>query len=202
MVLFLLDQHPAVLDDVRAEIDAVLGDRDPTPSDLPRLALLNRVIKESMRVLPTAPVLFLRRVAEDTTLGGKPIPKNANVVVSPLTIHHDAKLYPDPRRFDPDRWQTLDPPVYTYMPFGAGPRTCTGMLFASQSLRLALPMILRRFRVPTIDGTRVDRLVRGNILHPKRGLRMRVERAAGRSAPPARVSGDIRELVTLDASST
>ena len=196
-VLFLLDQHPDVLDAVRAEIDDVLGDREPTVADIPRLELLDRVIRETMRVLPTAPVLFLRRAAEDATLGGKPIPKDANVVVSPFATHHDPVLYPDPERFDPDRWRTLDPPVYTYLPFGAGPRTCTGMMFASQSLRLTLPMILQRFRFRTNAGTRIDRLTRGNIFHPRDGLKMTVEPFVGRSAPAAPVAGNIHALVRL-----
>jgi cytochrome P450 len=150
-------------------------------------------------VLPTAPVLFLRRAAEATILAGKPIPKDAKLVVSPVATHHDPALYPDPERFDPDRWQTLDPPVYTYLPFGAGPRTCTGMMFASQSLRLTLPMILQRFRLRTNAGIRIDRLTRGNILHPRDGLKMTLEQPVGRSAPAAPVAGDIHALVKLPA---
>lgn len=195
--LLMLDQNPAVLDAVRAEIDAVLGDREPTPADLPRLALLDRVVKETMRVLPTAPVLFMRVAANETTVGGKRIPRGANVVVSPLVTHHDATLYPEPRRFVPERWLTLDPPTYGYLPFGAGPRMCAGALFATQSIRLLLAMILQRFQPRTVEGTRIDRLTRGNILHARNGVKMRLEAPTGASAPAARFEGDLHELVAL-----
>jgi cytochrome P450 len=150
-----------------------------------------------MRVLPTAPVLFLRRVAEDTTLGGNPLPKDANVVVSPLAAHHDPTFFPSPRTFDPDRWLSVDPPPYAYFPFGAGPRTCAGALFASQSIRLVLSMILKRFALRTIAGATIDRLTRGNILHPKAGLSMTIAPAGEPLAPPLPVSGNIGELVAL-----
>jgi cytochrome P450 len=195
--LFLLDRHPSILDAVTNEAREVLGDRDPTPDDLPKLALLDRVVKETMRVVPTAPVLFMRRVATDTTLGGKPLPKGANVIVSPLAAHHDPDVFPEPRKFDPDRWLSVDPPPYAYFPFGAGPRTCAGALFASQSIRLVLSMIVKRFRLRTIAGAKIDRLTRGNILHPKNGLPMTIDRADGDARPPEPVTGNIGELVEI-----
>lgn len=196
--LFLLDQHPHVLAGVVEQIDDVLGDRDPTPADLPALDRLDRVLRESMRVLSTAGALFLRRATQPTTLGGIPVPEGANVVMSPLVMHHDPTIYRDPERFDPERWTTLSPPAYSYLPFGAGPRTCLGALFANQALRLILAMVLKQFRLRTVEGTRIDRLVRGNILHPRHGLPMIVERRVGGSdRAPARVRGDIHQLVTL-----
>jgi cytochrome P450 len=196
--LFLLDQHPHVLAGVTQQLDDVLGDRDPTPADLPALDRLDRVLRESMRVLSTAGALFMRRVAQPTALGGIPLPVGANVVTSPLVMHHDPTIYPAPERFDPERWTTLSPPAYSYLPFGAGPRTCLGALFANQALRLVLAMVLKQFRLRTVEGTRIDRLVRGNILHPRHGLPMTVERrASGREPGPARVHGDIHQLVTL-----
>lgn len=84
------------------------------------------------------------------------------------------------------------------LPFGAGPRTCLGALFANQALRLILAMVLRQFRLRTVEGTRIDRLVRGNIVHPRQGLPMLVERrVGGNDRAPARVRGDIHQLVML-----
>jgi cytochrome P450 len=195
--LFLLDQHPSELEQVQAEVHAVLGTRAPTPADLPSLPRVDAVIKEAMRVLPTAPVMFLRAAAQDTTLGGKPIPKRANVLVSPVVAHHDPAVYREPRQFLPERWSTLQPPSYTYFPFGAGPRTCAGAAFATQSTRLVLAMILQRFRLRTVAGSQIDRLTRGNIMHPKAGLHMRLEVPAGpvRAAEP--ITGNIRDLIAL-----
>jgi cytochrome P450 len=111
--------------------------------------------------------------------------------------HHDPDVFPNPRAFDPDRWLSVDPAPYAYFPFGAGPRTCAGALFASQSIRLVLSMILKRFRLRTIAGARIDRLTRGNILHPKAGLPMTIERVEGQAGPPQPVTGNIAELVAI-----
>jgi cytochrome P450 len=197
--LLMLDQHPAVLDEVGAELDGVLGGRVPTADDLPRLTCLDRVVKETMRVIPTAPVLFMRKAAQDTRVGGFDLPRGANVVVSPLLTHHDERLYPRPRRFEPARWETHTSTAYGYVPFGAGPRVCTGALFAGQSVRLLLAMILQRFRPRIVAGARIDRLTRGNIMHARRGVPMRLDPVgAGPAVAPVRFTGDVRELVELE----
>jgi cytochrome P450 len=193
--LLLLDQHPEAHTTLVTELEAVLGDRDPGPEDLPRMVVLDRVVKESMRILSSVPMLFMRVCAEATTVGGFAVPRGCNVLLSPLATHHDPALYPEPRRFLPDRWIGKTPAPYGYLPFGAGPRTCVGMLFAERALRLMLPMILRRFRLSIPEGTRIDRLTRGNILKTCRGLPMRIEPAGSPSRKPARIAGNLRDLV-------
>ncbi|MCA9489663.1 MAG: cytochrome P450 [Myxococcales bacterium] len=194
-VLFALDRHPDVLADVLAEIDAVLGERLPTPEDVPKLVLLDRVIRETLRVLAPVPILFMRVLAETTTLGAFTLPKDANVVVSPLATHHDPTLYAEPRRFRPERWETLSPPPYTYLPFGAGPRACIGLSFADRALRLMLPMILRRWRVAVPEGTRVDRHVRANILMVKGGLPVTLAPADRQRRSAAPIEGNLMSLL-------
>lgn len=195
--LFLLDQHPQILQDVQAELDAILAGRAPTLSDLPRMTLLDRVVKESMRVLSPAPMLFLRACAEDTVLGGYRLPKNANVLVSPIAVHHDARIYAHPERFRPSRWAEGSPPAYGYLPFGAGSRACVGMLFAAQSIRLVLAMILQHVQLRCEPRALVARLTRGNIMHARYGLTMRVQPPDALPTPPAAVVGDVHELVEL-----
>jgi cytochrome P450 len=195
--LLLLERHPDVHATLVAELDEVLGGRDPGPEDLPRMVVLDRVIKESMRVLAPVPLLFMRVCAEATTVGGFAVPKGSNVLISPLATHHDPALYPEPRRFQPDRWIDMTPVPYGYLPFGAGPRTCLGMLFAERALRLMLPMILRRFRFSIPAGTRIDRRTRANIMRPRHGLPMRIEPASARARPPAPIVGDVHELLEL-----
>lgn len=198
--LFLLDRHPEVLRETRAELDAVLGGRAPTLADLPRLALLDRVVKESLRVLSPAPMQFLRTCAgADTVLGGHRLPPNANVMVSPIAIHRDARVYPEPRRFRPPRWIDASPPAYAYLPFGAGPRACVGMVFAAQSVRLMLAMILQRVQLRCVEGARVARLTRGNIMHARFGLPMHALAPDTPPAPPRPVRGDVHELVDWSA---
>jgi cytochrome P450 len=193
--LLLLERHPAIHAALMAELDVVLGGRDPEPDDLQKMVLLDRVIKESMRVLTTVPTLFMRVCADAATVGGFAVPKNSNVIISPLAAHHDPTLYPEPERFLPDRWLNITPSAYEYLPFGVGSRNCIGMLFAERALRLILPMILQRFRFSIPADTRIDRLTRVNILQPRHGLPMRIEPASAPARPPAPILGDIHELL-------
>jgi len=199
--LFLLAQHPDILDAVYDELDAVLGppgqSRAPVPDDADRLVLLNRVILESMRLLPAGPMLFMRECTMDTRLGDVALPAGATVVLSTLVTHRDPVLYPEPACFRPARWETLEPAPWEYLPFGAGARMCLGAAFAKQSLRLLLPVVLQRLRPSVVDGTVISRKVRGIALGAKAGLSMRLLPREARVPPRATVRGDIHELVTL-----
>jgi cytochrome P450 len=192
--LLLLERHPAIHASLTAELETVLGGRDPGLDDLPRMVVLDRVVKESMRLLSSVALLFMRVCSEATTVGGYDLPKSANVVLSPLATHHDPVLYPEPKRFLPDRWIDKAPVPYGYLPFGAGPRTCTGMLFAERALRLMLAMIVQRYRFSIPAGTRIDRRTRATIMRPRHGLPMRIDRASSPAREPAPITGDILEL--------
>ncbi len=143
---FLLAQHPEILDDVQAELHHVLEGRPPTAEQLEKLTLLDAVVKESMRVLPPVPFL-VRKVVWPTTLGGFSLKPRDRVVCSAYITHHSPELYPQPRRFFPDRWIGVKPDPYEYLPFGAGPRACIGKLFAMREIKVALAMILSRHRL-------------------------------------------------------
>ncbi len=195
--LFLLERHPEILAALLDELDGVLGGRSVELADLPALPLLERVIKESMRVLTPVPILFLRVPSADIPLGRFVLPKGANVVISPYVTHHDPALYRDPERFDPERWTSLDPTPFEYLPFGAGPRMCIGAAFARQALRLILATLLQRVRFSLVRGTEVSRLTRGNILMPKRGLMVHLQAAHRERLRVEPIKGDIGELVTL-----
>ncbi|MEN0065598.1 MAG: cytochrome P450 [Myxococcota bacterium] len=198
--LLLLDQHPERLEAIQAEIDRVLDERDPTLADLPQLGKLDRAIKETLRIVPVVPVLFFRVTREAVTLGGKNLPAEANVVVSPLAVHHDEARFPDPQRFDPDRWFDLHPDPFDYLPYGAGPRACVGHAFAKVAVPLLLAMILQHRRLRTQPGARIDRLTRGHVMGFKHGLPMRISRPKDPTDPARRIRGDIHQLVTLPAS--
>ncbi len=195
--LFLLAQHPKVLADVRDELAAVLRGGEPTPENIGRLVLLDRLIKESMRLLPAAPMLFIRVAAREAPLGPYVLPAKANVVLSPLVTHRDPERFPEPARFRPERWERLEPTAYEYLPFGAGPRMCLGAAFAGLSLRLMLAQILQRFSPKVPDGARISHKVRGIALAPGHGLPMTLSPDKNKLADPARVRGNIGELVAL-----
>ncbi|GAB3206175.1 cytochrome P450 [Marinactinospora thermotolerans] len=192
--LFLLDQHPTVLADLRDELDGVLGGRPPDEEDLPKLELLQAVLKESLRLLPPTP-LSMRYAAEECELGGYRIPAGATVFYSPYVTHRNAAVFPRAARFDPGRWRTARPTVYEYLPFGAGPHHCVGRHFALLEITIVLSMLLQRHRLSLVPGTRIDRANRMALV-PRNGMPMRVLPPSS-AAPAPWVRGDIRTSIDL-----
>ena len=143
-----LAEHPDVQDRVRREIDDVLGDHPLTMDLLGRLDYTRNVITEALR---RHPPLFLlsRRPINDVVLGKHRIPAGSTVLISAYALHHDPARYPDPLRFDPDRWAGGYPVpergAVTFLPFGAGLRSCLGERFAMMELVLVLAEMLRRW---------------------------------------------------------
>ncbi|MGW2600286.1 cytochrome P450 [Streptomyces klenkii] len=178
--LHLLAQHPEIERRLHAEVDAVLGGRPATHADLPRLELTSRVITETLRLWPPA-WFFTRTCAADTRLGRHSVAAGSTLVYSPYLLHRQAGLYPEPDRFDPDRWATGQPRREAFIPFGAGPRKCIGDKFATIVTTLALATITTRWRLGPLRGTRVRPTVSGPALNPK-GLRMRATARTTRSA--------------------
>jgi cytochrome P450 len=195
--LLLLTQHEDVLDEVVEEIQSVTKGAPPAAEHLPGLVRLDRVLKESMRLLPTAILLFMRVCYQGAMLGDVALPEGAQIILSPLVTHRDPAHYPAPQRFDPARWAGLDPPLYTYLPFGVGPRTCIGASFAGVALRLTLARILQVVRPVLPARSRVDYEVRGPAMGPRGGLRLELA-PPGSRARSARVKGTITELVDFD----
>ncbi|HLL53820.1 MAG TPA: cytochrome P450, partial [Myxococcaceae bacterium] len=139
--LLLLDQHPEVQAALVDEIDGVLRGGAPTLEQLEAMPLLDRVIKESMRLIPPVPVGF-RISTAPFELNGYGFDAETTVYYSPYITHRQPDLYPEPNRFLPDRWLQGEPPVYGYIPFINGPRRCIGATMATMELKLLLPMIL------------------------------------------------------------
>jgi cytochrome P450 len=195
--LLLLSQHPRVLADLEEELRSALHGAAPSLDQVAGLPLLDAVVKESMRLLPAVAFLFFRRAQEPISLGGLELPAGATFLISPVVAHRDPALFPDPLEFRPERWRGLDPSPYQYFPFGAGPRMCIGAPFATQSIRILLATMLQRFRFEPVPGTRVDRMVRGITMGPKRAVPMRVRLPEGPPSPAVSLSGDLHELVKL-----
>jgi cytochrome P450 len=194
-LLFLLSQHPTILADLLDECDGVLQGAAPTLEQLPALPLLERVIKESMRLLP-AGLWFIRTARAPFTLGPYDLPAGRHIVFSPAVTHRRPDIYPDPDRFRPARWAQDEPSTYEYLPFGGGPRRCLGATFAMMELKLIVPMILQRYRLALPPGTRVDR--GGTVLSFPKG-RLTVElHPQDRQFTRTPVRGNIHEWVLLD----
>ena len=154
---YLLSQHAEVEARLHAEIDRVLGARRATADDLPALPYTRMVLSESMRLYPPAYAIG-RRALERYTVAGVVIPAGSLVVVSPLVTQRDARWFPDPERFDPDRW-TPDAqatrPKFSYFPFGGGTRMCIGDQFAWTEGILVLATLAQRWRAELAAGQRV-----------------------------------------------
>ena len=193
--LLLLAQHPQVTANLLNELALTLDGRTPELADVERLPLLDRVIKESMRVLP-ASSYSQRITTRPVELGPFQLPPRTPVVFSPFITHHMSELYEEPEVFRPDRWLSLDPSPYAYLPFGAGPRLCLGSSLAMMIFKVALPMILSRFRLSCIPGSEISGLVKSTMLNPTTPLWLKIDQHDGtlESHP---IRGNIHELVTL-----
>lgn len=173
-VLHLLSQHPEVEERLRAELAAGLGGRSAAMSDLENLPYLKMVIEESMRLYP--PVYCTTRgLVSDDEIDGYRLPARSMVLVSSWVTHRLAALWPDPLRFDPERFapgRKESIPRGAYFPFIAGPRQCIGNVFAMVEAQLILATLLPRVRLrPAADQPAVEP-VPLMTLRPKNGLWM------------------------------
>ena len=171
-----LARNPGVEARLHAELDRVLGDRDPEPADYPRLAYTRDVVAESMRLRPPAWVLG-RRVVRPFRLGSWDVPPGSVVLISQIVTHRNPRYWHEPDAFRPERWsngETAALPRFAYFPFGGGNRICIGESFAWTEAVLVLATLARRLRFRALDLSPVplDPLV---TLRPGRPIRMRVE---------------------------
>jgi cytochrome P450 len=200
--MFLLAQHPVEMRRLWEELATANGQAsDEFPQSdgtLPKgqeLSLLNRVIKESMRLLPAS--AYSQRInVQAVQLGPLELPRGTGIVFSPLITHRLAEIYPAPQRFLPDRWIDFQPSPYAFHPFGAGPRLCIGGPLATAVIRIALRLILQRFRLTVVPGSEINAHVESTMLVPTNGMPMRIDVADGQfeSSP---ISGNLCELVDL-----
>jgi cytochrome P450 len=174
---YLLSQNPEVEARLHEEVDAVLREREPTVADLPRLAYTETALAESMRLYPPAWIVG-RRALSDYGVGGFEVPKRSIVVASQWVTHRDPRYFPDPERFDPDRFRPeakARRPKFAYFPFGGGPRVCIGEGFAWMEGVLLLATLARRWRLRLEPGQEIVPAP-SITLRPKHGIRMRLER--------------------------
>ena len=144
---YLLASHPSIQQRVRDEIAEATGDRLPGVADLPALTFTRTVIEESLRLYP--PVWLLPRQAEEEDeIGGYRIPARSTVVVCQYATHRHPDIWPEPDRFDPDRFseeRRKEIPNGAFFPFLGGPHLCIGKEFAMMEMRLVLATLLREF---------------------------------------------------------
>jgi len=193
--VFLLAQHPGIMRELMDELDRVLGGDAPTREQLPQLSFLDRVIKESMRILPPVPFTIRAADEDQIPMGSLMLSHGARVICSHFLTHHLPDIYPEPELFRPDRWREIDPTQYEYLPFSAGPRACVGAMFAIQVLKISLAIILQKFRFAIVPDAQIDRVVRIT-MNPRYGMPV-VLHENDRRYESSQVRGQIHEMVKL-----
>lgn len=177
--LRLIARHPGIQRRLKAEIDAVLGSREPEYDDLDRLPLTSAVFSEAMRLYPPVPMLS-RFARERDEYDGIKIPKDMQLTISVIAIHRRPELWERPNEFWPDRFlpeHAKERYPFSYLPFSAGPRSCIGHRFAMIEGPLVLARLLQRFRFsPAPGGT--PGYVWSISMRPKGGERLLVDRWA------------------------
>ncbi|XP_058166249.1 cytochrome P450 6A1-like [Anopheles ziemanni] len=143
---------------------------------------IDQCINESLRKYPPGANL-IRQVSHDYRVPGTDVtfPKGMNVMIPVYAIHHDPDNYPDPERYDPDRFspettETRKP--YTFLPFGEGPRICIAARFGMLEARIGLSVLLMNFSFARCSKTNVPLVIssRHAVLTPEGGLWLKVEK--------------------------
>ena len=153
---------PEVEEQVFAEVDSVLGGRAPEFADLPKLEYTGRLVLEVLRLHAIA--VYMRRTLAETRLGDYVLPAGAEIIISPYALHRNPRWYPDPDRFDPDRWltdQAKSLPKGAYIPFSAGGSKCIADNFAILEITIAIAAICNRWRLRPQPGSIVKEITTG-----------------------------------------
>nr|XP_022908163.1 cytochrome P450 4C1-like [Onthophagus taurus] len=175
----LLANNKDVQQKIFEELYDIFGDdsdRDITMNDLSQMKYLERVIKESLRLYPSVPMIG-RCTSEDmVTSTGCKIPKDVIVMVRIYDIHRNPEIYPDPEKFDPDRFlpeNSKGRHPFAYIPFSAGPRNCIGQKFAMLELKTAVASVMRHFQLEPVDTPDTITLQTDIIIRTTHGLKMK-----------------------------
>jgi cytochrome P450 len=184
---YLIGINPDVEGRLTEEVDRVLGDRDPSLDDVPRLTYTAMVFNEALRLFPPAPI-FGRRPKEKITLGGYEIPAGSSILISPYITQRNDRWFARPEAFEPERWQGITIPKFAYFPFGGGAKMCIGEPFARLEGVLVLASLARRWRLRSVDAAGVG-MQAAVTLRPDRPVWMRANLRAAPGKPVAKCEG-------------
>jgi cytochrome P450 len=173
---YLLSQHPEVEAKFHEEVDRQLDGRRPSMKDVPDLSLTSRVFAEAIRLYPPLWVIG-RRATEECQIGPYMLPAGSVVILSQYVTHRDARWYPEPLRFDPERWLPAarsERPRFSYFPFSAGSRSCLGEAFAGTEGVLCLATVAQKWRLELVSSIPIA-LQPQLTLRARYGIKMRPE---------------------------
>ena len=171
-VLLLLGENPTILRRVRSEIKEQVGYGLPNLENMHQMYYMDQVVSETLRLYP--PIHIGNRVAAgDLEFQGYRIPKGTRVMYSIYLTHRDERYWPEPNRFDPDRFsparRRLHTP-YTYVAFGGGSRNCIGLAFAELEVKIILTRLLQLVDFQNINTKIYPHM--GATLEPRPGIKM------------------------------
>ncbi|MGH8794769.1 MAG: cytochrome P450 [Stackebrandtia sp.] len=162
-LFYELGRRPQMQRRLQAEVDAVLDGRPVAFDDVAELEYTRRLVDETLR-LHAVSWLQMRRTLKPVELGDVRLPAGAEILFSAAALHRDPHLYPDPLRFDPDRWAS-PPPRETFIPFSAGPRKCIADHFARLQMTIVTATVAADWRTRLLPSPRV-REVPAAVLRP------------------------------------
>ena len=180
-LLYLLSMRPDCLERVRHEFDSVLGDAPLSHGDVLRFEFTTQVIQEALRLYPPFWMVDRMAVADDR-VGDLAIPRGSTVIVFVYGAHHAARHWNDPESFIPERFakgNEKQQTPFTYLPFGAGPRSCIGSNYAMLQILMILGAVLRKYDFELSPGQTIEARPMV-ILRPKHGIRMTFTQAMAR----------------------
>ncbi|MFE4372556.1 cytochrome P450 [Streptomyces sp. NPDC056835] len=151
-----LGHNPDLEHRLHEEVDSVLAGRPLAAEHIPQLVFTRRLIDETLRLHNPAWILT-RRTISPVRLGQFSLPADTDVMWSPYAMHRDPDLFPDPLRFDPDRWlpERPQPPRGAFIPFGIGKRMCIGDQFSMTEAIVITALIASRWRLRPTPGATV-----------------------------------------------
>jgi cytochrome P450 len=193
--IFLLSQHPQKFRKVLDELDQLVQGDTPTQQEVENMPYLEGALKEAMRLFP-AGTWTGRLAMHDFTLDSHLFSKGTWILMSPYITHRIPEVFPEPYKFRPERWLSIHPSAYEFMPFSAGPRYCIGTSLAMMQLKIALTMLFRRYRFTLKPGTNVD-CAGFNSIRPKHGLPV-ILHGPYEEKKPVAFKGNIRKIVNFD----
>ena len=177
-MLYSLLQHPELLERMRAEVDQMYAQGGPTPEALRRLDITHRVALETMRMYPVVPALT-RFVANSFEFGGYRVPAGAQLLLGTTVGHHMPEYFPEPDRFDIDRY-TRDRAEHrqpgAFAPFGVDRHRCIGSSLAEVQIVLTLAAIVHEADLELERPERPLKIKRSPAAHPDHSVRMRLVR--------------------------
>ncbi|MDZ8050503.1 MAG: cytochrome P450 [Aulosira sp. ZfuVER01] len=182
---YWIDQLPEVQEKLLRELDTIIINSDP--SSIAKLPYLTAVCQETLRIYPIVMNGVPRIVKSPIEITGYTIPEKNVIIPSIYLAHHRPEVYPNPKKFQPERFLERQFSPYEYLPFGGGNRRCIGLAFAQYEMKIVLATILSHFQVSGVSKHPVYPVRRGLTVAPPAGMRMIARPQIKRASTPVAV---------------